>query len=66
VEVDATVGVADAAALPGLEAPAGATGPPPVSVRPSDAPMCMQCGITMMRAGSCYVCSSCGTTSGCS
>jgi ribonucleoside-diphosphate reductase alpha chain len=32
----------------------------------SDAPMCMQCGIAMMRAGSCYVCSSCGSTSGCS
>jgi ribonucleoside-diphosphate reductase alpha chain len=36
------------------------------AVRPSDAPMCMQCGIAMMRAGSCYVCSSCGSTSGCS
>jgi ribonucleoside-diphosphate reductase alpha chain len=35
-------------------------------VRPNDAPMCMQCGVTMMRAGSCYVCSSCGSTSGCS
>jgi ribonucleoside-diphosphate reductase alpha chain len=35
-------------------------------VRPSDAPMCMQCGITMMRSGSCYVCTSCGSTSGCS
>ena len=35
-------------------------------VRPSDAPMCMQCGVTMMRSGSCYVCSSCGSTSGCS
>lgn len=39
---------------------------PPVRVRPSDAPMCMQCGITMMRSGSCYVCTSCGSTSGCS
>jgi ribonucleoside-diphosphate reductase alpha chain len=36
------------------------------SAVPSDAPMCMQCGITMMRAGSCYVCGSCGSTSGCS
>src|SRR6056297_3058819 len=35
-------------------------------VRPSDAPMCMQCGVTMMRSGSCYVCTSCGSTSGCS
>jgi ribonucleoside-diphosphate reductase alpha chain len=40
--------------------------PAPRDVRPSDAPMCMQCGITMMRSGSCYVCTSCGSTSGCS
>ena len=32
----------------------------------SDAPMCFQCGDSMQRAGSCYVCSSCGATSGCS
>jgi ribonucleoside-diphosphate reductase alpha chain len=31
-----------------------------------DAPLCYQCGNTMQRAGSCYVCGSCGTTSGCS
>jgi ribonucleoside-diphosphate reductase alpha chain len=31
-----------------------------------DAPMCYQCGNAMQRAGSCYVCSSCGATSGCS
>jgi ribonucleoside-diphosphate reductase alpha chain len=31
-----------------------------------DAPMCYQCGDSMQRAGSCYVCSSCGATSGCS
>ncbi|HUX05032.1 MAG TPA: vitamin B12-dependent ribonucleotide reductase [Acidimicrobiales bacterium] len=31
-----------------------------------DAPMCYQCGNVMQRAGSCYVCSSCGATSGCS
>jgi ribonucleoside-diphosphate reductase alpha chain len=38
-------------------------------VRPSrhpDAPLCMQCGDRMMRAGSCFACPSCGTTSGCS
>jgi ribonucleoside-diphosphate reductase alpha chain len=39
---------------------------PLTQARPSDAPMCMQCGITMMRSGSCYVCTSCGSTSGCS
>ena len=31
-----------------------------------DAPYCYSCGDMMQRAGSCYVCSSCGTTSGCS
>jgi ribonucleoside-diphosphate reductase alpha chain len=31
-----------------------------------DAPLCYQCGMVMQRAGSCYVCTSCGTTSGCS
>ena len=37
---------------------------PPMQQR--DAPLCYQCGMVMQRAGSCYVCSSCGTTSGCS
>ena len=32
----------------------------------SDAPMCMQCGVQMNRAGSCHACPSCGSTSGCS
>ena len=31
-----------------------------------EAPYCYQCGNAMQRAGSCYVCASCGTTSGCS
>jgi ribonucleoside-diphosphate reductase alpha chain len=31
-----------------------------------DAPLCYQCGMVMQRAGSCYVCASCGSTSGCS
>jgi len=31
-----------------------------------DAPLCYQCGMVMQRAGSCYLCTSCGTTSGCS
>ena len=31
-----------------------------------DAPMCMTCGVAMSRAGSCFVCGSCGSTSGCS
>ena len=35
-------------------------------IRTHDAPMCMQCGVTMIRAGSCHACPSCGSTSGCS
>ena len=31
-----------------------------------DAPLCYNCGNAMQRAGSCYVCGSCGSTSGCS
>ena len=31
-----------------------------------DAPLCMECGTAMRRAGSCFVCESCGSTSGCS
>jgi ribonucleoside-diphosphate reductase alpha chain len=38
---------------------------PPMGIA-MDAPLCMQCGIQMTRAGSCYVCSACGSTSGCS
>jgi ribonucleoside-diphosphate reductase alpha chain len=36
------------------------------AVSHSDAPMCMQCGVQMQRAGSCHACPSCGSTSGCS
>ncbi len=32
----------------------------------ADAPLCMSCGVKMRPAGSCYVCESCGSTSGCS
>ena len=39
---------------------------PKPAVRHSDAPMCMQCGVQMIRAGSCHACPSCGSTSGCS
>ena len=39
---------------------------PMARAEPRDAPYCYQCGNAMQRAGSCYVCASCGTTSGCS
>jgi ribonucleoside-diphosphate reductase alpha chain len=36
------------------------------SARELDAPLCYACGSKMQPAGSCYVCTSCGATSGCS
>jgi ribonucleoside-diphosphate reductase alpha chain len=43
---------------------------PPVGdageVRYTDAPLCYNCGNQMRPAGSCFVCESCGSTSGCS
>ncbi len=36
------------------------------SAKTVDAPLCYSCGSRMQPAGSCYVCSSCGSTSGCS
>jgi len=43
----------------------------PVAKRPTvavdnTAPLCYNCGNQTQRAGSCYVCSSCGSTTGCS
>ena len=49
--------------------PAGGPAPadgPLARAEQRDAPYCYQCGNAMQRAGSCYVCASCGTTSGCS
>jgi len=46
------------------------TAPPgggsPAGAKELDAPLCYACGSKMQPAGSCYVCSSCGSTSGCS
>ena len=52
-------------------APAPVPSTPPAAMtiaraEPKDAPYCYQCGNAMQRAGSCYVCGSCGATSGCS
>jgi hypothetical protein len=55
---------------PAAEPPATPSGPRAAAVpegsRRIDAPYCYACGMEMQRAGSCYVCSSCGATSGCS
>jgi len=47
-------------------ASAPAAPPRPAVSRPLDAPYCYQCGVQMQRAGSCFACPSCGSTSGCS
>ena len=49
------------AAAPVSQAPAFTPGMAAV-----DAPYCSTCGVRMRPAGSCFVCESCGTTSGCS
>lgn len=38
----------------------------PASKKDDTAPMCFNCGNQTQRAGSCYVCTSCGSTTGCS
>jgi ribonucleoside-diphosphate reductase alpha chain len=40
--------------------------PKPEATHAADAPLCYSCGSKMQPAGSCYVCPSCGSTSGCS
>jgi ribonucleoside-diphosphate reductase alpha chain len=50
----------------GVVRPTDATAAPAPEVVTSDAPLCMQCGVQMIRAGSCHACPSCGSTSGCS
>ena len=64
------LGVAPAAPNNDVTNPSGAARPaavtPKPAIRQSDAPMCMQCGVQMNRAGSCHACPSCGSTSGCS
>ncbi|WP_420638432.1 vitamin B12-dependent ribonucleotide reductase [Candidatus Poriferisocius sp.] len=64
--------------LPGVEEQVGVPmsthgtkpDPPTLPGRPSspptDAPLCSDCGVFMVRAGSCHACPDCGSTSGCS
>jgi ribonucleoside-diphosphate reductase alpha chain len=50
-----------------VSAPASETTTRPGSVKADDtAPLCYNCGNQTQKAGSCYVCSSCGSTTGCS
>jgi ribonucleoside-diphosphate reductase alpha chain len=38
----------------------------PTALQDNDAPICYNCGNQTQRSGSCYVCTSCGSTTGCS
>jgi ribonucleoside-diphosphate reductase alpha chain len=40
--------------------------PKPTPIQDASAPLCDNCGNQTQRAGSCYVCTSCGSTTGCS
>lgn len=51
---------------PGHVAPASASTTAPSGAVDANSPLCMSCGGRMVRAGACYVCSGCGSTSGCS
>jgi ribonucleoside-diphosphate reductase alpha chain len=68
--VDDGLSGATGAQPPTAGGPAGASGTdanqPIARTEQRDAPFCYNCGNHMQRAGSCYVCGSCGTTSGCS
>jgi ribonucleoside-diphosphate reductase alpha chain len=48
------------------EAPGRPTEEAKALVGDANAPLCYNCGNQTQRAGSCYVCSSCGSTTGCS
>jgi ribonucleoside-diphosphate reductase alpha chain len=56
----------DLLSAPAAAAPATGGVQPLARAEQRDAPFCYSCGNVMQRAGSCYVCGSCGTTSGCS
>ena len=64
-----SVGLVDDGLSKGVAAATAANEPaerPMARAEQLDAPLCYNCGNTMQRAGSCYVCGSCGSTSGCS
>jgi ribonucleoside-diphosphate reductase alpha chain len=48
------------------QAPAMPSADAKATVGDATAPLCYNCGNQTQRAGSCYVCSSCGSTTGCS
>jgi ribonucleoside-diphosphate reductase alpha chain len=66
-EVKATRQQAQSMSSPAVnEAPGAPTEEAKMFVGDATAPLCYNCGNQTQRAGSCYVCSSCGSTTGCS
>jgi ribonucleoside-diphosphate reductase alpha chain len=62
-----TIGIEGSIKVVEVTTKSTSSSPTPVArAEQRDAPMCYSCGNAMQRAGSCYVCSSCGATSGCS
>ncbi|MFN8233555.1 MAG: vitamin B12-dependent ribonucleotide reductase [Actinomycetota bacterium] len=56
----------EASPAPSVREPAQHAAADRRSAKELDAPLCYQCGSKMQPAGSCYVCGTCGSTSGCS
>jgi len=53
--------------VPALNEPsAPITAQKPLTTKDDSAPLCYNCGNQTQKAGSCYVCTSCGSTTGCS
>ena len=63
---DRTLTIAPVEAPPATSVDGGGVGESYSSNTAVDAPLCFTCGVKMRPAGSCYVCESCGSTSGCS
>jgi ribonucleoside-diphosphate reductase alpha chain len=66
VSIDTTVPTEPVSLAAVNEAPALPTADAKLTIGDSTAPLCYNCGNQTQRAGSCYVCSSCGSTTGCS
>jgi ribonucleoside-diphosphate reductase alpha chain len=66
VSIDTTVPTEPVSLAAVNEAPALPTADAKLTTGDSTAPLCYNCGNQTQRAGSCYVCSSCGSTTGCS
>ena len=54
------------ASSPAVSEAPGMVGDDSVMVQDASAPLCYNCGNQTQRSGSCYVCTSCGSTTGCS